>query len=209
MGKLIDKYDVIVRVNNALPLLKSMYKDIGSRTDVWYSSCYYGDAEHRNRAVLDPLLAKDCKFLVSSYPPVRGYKAQVNKFFRDCAAKGVGVTVPYPDFQYIYLKVALGGGHKRPTTGLSAIYDIIQMHPKELLVTGFTSCIPTVGDKAYSGGYREPTGQTWQSASRTMNSMVHSTNSEREVMLELINGHKNVHFDKIFEEALKKEGNNE
>ena len=35
-GEMIDKYDVIVRMNLASPVPPERYKDIGSRTDVLY-----------------------------------------------------------------------------------------------------------------------------------------------------------------------------
>lgn len=40
MGEEIDNYDVVVRINNSLPIPKTLEKDLGSRTDILYHGLF-------------------------------------------------------------------------------------------------------------------------------------------------------------------------
>ena len=38
MGRIINSFDIIVRLNRSLPIKRELYNDIGSRTDILYNS---------------------------------------------------------------------------------------------------------------------------------------------------------------------------
>jgi len=67
---LIDSYDVVVRLNRALPVPEHLKKDVGTRTDVLYN-CMNPSNECGGRIDVDFLLKSGVKFLVSPYAPIQ------------------------------------------------------------------------------------------------------------------------------------------
>ena len=69
-GSLIDKFDIIIRLNKALPIPKKLMCDIGSRTDIIYNGLNTTDFPGQN--ILDTNFYKQngVKFVVSPYPLV-------------------------------------------------------------------------------------------------------------------------------------------
>lgn len=130
-GSLIDKFDVVIRLNKALPIPKKLMCDIGSRTDIVYNALNTTDFPGQN--ILDTNFYKQngVKFVVSPYP-------LVNVFFND-----IMNYIQRYQFDIPFRTVDTGKYNKftqqiktRPYTGTSAIMDILSFNIKALYITG-------------------------------------------------------------------------
>lgn len=136
-GDLIDGHDVVVRLNHALPVPEDMAEDIGTRTDVLYSTL------KRKSLLQNPQwLRTHLKAVVCPYGPVEPF----DRYMRQCKAD---FLCPYDEFQYHVLESLLG---VRPTIGFSAILHLMSLPLATLHVTGITFFRRTEGN---DGGYHE------------------------------------------------------
>jgi hypothetical protein len=130
-GSLIDKFDIIIRLNKALPIPKKLMHDIGSRTDIIYNALNTTDFPGQN--ILDTNFYKQngVKFVVSPYP-------LANVFFND-----IMNYIQRYQFDIPFRTVDTGKYNKftqqiktRPYTGTSAIMDMLSFNIKALYITG-------------------------------------------------------------------------
>jgi hypothetical protein len=138
-GELIDSYDIVVRLNVALPIVHGAEEDIGSRTDILYHAL----AERSGRDIA-PLVAEwGLRYVCSSYPNCRWY-TQININYLN-----KHVSTP----TRIYRKATYRRLHRNlqgtANTGLMAIFDLLSFDINELFVVGFS-----FEDGVYSGKSR-------------------------------------------------------
>jgi hypothetical protein len=67
-GPVIDKFDLVVRLNKALPLPENLKNDIGSRTDIIYNSLNTIDYPGENNLSTRLYKKHNVQFVCSSYP---------------------------------------------------------------------------------------------------------------------------------------------
>lgn len=145
--EVIDSYDVVVRLNKALPLPQTLVDDIGTRTDVLYN-CMNPSPECGGEISVDILEANGVKFLVAPYPPTKGYRFgdDINNYLRKngqrvpgeaCAGATGGGKIPFCYFDQKFFKELLKK-IKLPNTGINAILDLLSFDISELYITGFT-----------------------------------------------------------------------
>ena len=131
-GTIIDKFDLIVRLNKSIPLPSSLKNDIGSKTDIVYNSLNISDFPGENK--LSPALYKKygVKFVCGSYP-------FNHKIFHDDIANYVykyKFELPFKvmdDLKFRNFERHLG---TRPYTGTCAIMDLLSYPIKYLYITG-------------------------------------------------------------------------
>ena len=131
-GNIIDKFDLVVRLNKSLPLPISLKSDIGSKTDIIYNSLNTTDFPGQNN--LNPKLYKKygVKYVCSSYP-------FNNNIFHDDITNYVHrykFELPLKvmnDLKFRNFEKSLG---TRPYTGTCAIMDLLSYPIKYLYVTG-------------------------------------------------------------------------
>jgi len=133
----IESFDVVVRVNEALPIAEVIKPDVGARTDILYHCML----EKRGRDFAALVDSWNLKFLCSAFPNTRWYVKQNLDFLKR------GVSCPYrilplPTWKKLFKKLK----STTPNTGTTAIYDLLDHDIKELYVTGFTF---------YKGGYSQ------------------------------------------------------
>jgi hypothetical protein len=133
--ELIDGYDVVVRLNKALPLKAGLLDDVGTRTDVLYN-CMNPSPECGDKIDEEMLHENGVKFLVSPYPPLRNakyrFKRDIDFFLKK--RKGI-VKFCWMDEHYFERLMRI---MQVPNTGICAILDILTVDIKELYITGFT-----------------------------------------------------------------------
>lgn len=138
-GKLIDSYDVVVRLNKALPVSKSMTEDIGSRTDILYN-CMNPSDECGGIIPIGLLQKLNVKFVVGAYPPLERVgqtklriKSDNLEFFQK--SKKNFRNFCYTDKNYFLNMWKI---MKLPNTGTMTILDLLRFEIKELYITGIT-----------------------------------------------------------------------
>lgn len=157
----IDSHDVVVRISNY-----KLYEETGLRTDVHYS--FYGTSIKKSR---DELIADGVYLCMCKCPNSK----PINSPWHERHGKSKGV-----DYRYIYQdrknwwfcptyiptddeflsQFDLLGGHV-PTTGFSAILDILSYNPESVYLTGFdffTSKVHNVDENWRKNNPSDPIG---------------------------------------------------
>ena len=131
-GSVIDKFDLIVRLNKSIPIPTKLKDDIGSRTDIIYNSLNTTDFPGQNN--LNPRLYKKngIKFVCSSYP-------FNHNIFHDDISKYVykyKFELPLKVMDDLKFKKFENMLNTRPYTGTCAIMDLLSYPIKYLYITG-------------------------------------------------------------------------
>jgi len=131
-GDVIDKFDIIVRLNKSLPLPAGLKKDIGSRTDIVYNSLNTTDFPGENN--LNPRLYKKygVSFMCSSYP----FNHQIFKQDILNYVYKYKFEIPLKVMEDSKFKNFENALHTRPFTGTCAIMDLLSYPIKYLYITG-------------------------------------------------------------------------
>ena len=131
-GDVIDKFDLVVRLNKSIPLPISLKDDIGSRTDIIYNSLNTKDFPGENK--LNPKLHKKygISYVCSPYP----FNNSI--FHDDIADYAYKYKFELPlkvmnDYKFRNFEKMLG---TRPYTGTCAIMDLLSYPIKYLYITG-------------------------------------------------------------------------
>ena len=131
LGKFINDFDIIVRLNKSLPIPKKMYPHIGNRTDILYNSLNTIDYPGENNFNPHFLKKNNVIYLRCPYPPISPFTRDIKSFY----IKNKNII----DFGHIntnyYMKLENGLG-TRPYTGTCAIVDLLKYDIKELFVMG-------------------------------------------------------------------------
>ncbi len=133
---LIESYDVIVRVNEALPIPPGHEEDVGTRTDVLYH-CMVEEGGRDFAALVD---GWNLEFLCSAFPNRRWYvknNLDILKRNIECAYRILPISV---------WRVLVRQLRSTSNTGTTAMLDLLNHDIDELYITGFTF---------YQGGYSQ------------------------------------------------------
>lgn len=132
----LENFDVIVRLNKAVPVPADLFEDIGTRTDVLYN-CMNPSQECGGFIDIDLLHKHKVKFLVAPYCEYKEYR--FGNDVLDFAERNLKSNAPI-SFCHIdkTLFARLMEIMKLPNTGINAIIDVLQHDIKELYITGLT-----------------------------------------------------------------------
>jgi len=157
----IDGHDVVVRVNNY-----KLFPETGARTDVFYS--YFGRSIkkpaielRRDGVSLCMCKCPNAKFMESDWHRQAGRSSGVDfrGFYRERAAWWFCDTY-VPSIEEFMAHFDLLGGHV-PTTGFSALLDVLSYDPAHVYLTGFdffSSKIHNVNERWTKGDPTDPIG---------------------------------------------------
>ena len=130
-GKLIDQFDLTVRLNKSLPLNKRMSVDIGCRTDILYNSLNTTDFPGENNVNVSFFMANNIKFLCCSYPLIKPFDTDILNYIKKSKFK-----IPFRCLSQQLLYNMETKMNTRPYTGICAIVDLLQYDIKILYITG-------------------------------------------------------------------------
>ncbi len=129
LGEYIDSFDVIVRVNHALPI--EYPEDYGSRTTVLYHILSRRNHESTGKLTVskEEVDSWDCEWVVSRHALRSGRINRVGPYLQ-------GRKWTAMDHEFFF-KVRKEVGRLSPNTGVSAIAHLLQSDLKSLHVIGF------------------------------------------------------------------------
>lgn len=138
-GEIIDNYDVVVRLNKALPIPEDLSQDIGTRTDILYN-CMNPSEECGGKISISTLNRSNCQFLVGAYPPLERMGSTKIRTRKDNLTFYQKYNSTYSNFCYTDLNYfrKLWKNMKMPNTGVMTILDLLRFDIKELYITGIT-----------------------------------------------------------------------
>jgi hypothetical protein len=201
LGEFIEGFDVIVRVNRGPFLIadEQWKKDIGSRTDVLFS---YDNLAKYDAAVGDKIFKLMVEQKVKHLIIVKlwhkadgGYIYQFLKNFYKKLSKDLKIYFYNKEQRKKILKLYNGN---IPTTGLAAIYAILQSEAKECYITGFTFF-----KTEYMAGYRDNAKSKEHVLKYINEAGLHNIDVEWKLFKEMYNsGNYNIVLDKFLQAVI-------
>lgn len=158
---LVDSHDVVLRVNNY-----KLFPATGFRTDIFYS--FFGRSIRKNPAQLKRDGVKlcmckcpDAKFIESAWHEQHGKANGVDfrYIYKERAPWWFG-DVYVPSVAEFMAHFKLLGNHV-PTTGFSALLDVLSYEPKHVYLTGFdffSSGLHNVNERWRKANHDDPIG---------------------------------------------------
>ena len=184
-GKIIDSYDVVIRVNNFINIDDSLFKNFGKRIDILFTSLWY-DLRATNCHEEAYSKEKINKSLLIYYQ-----NGRLRKLFFSFFLTNDNITIceqPKKNSDEL-LKLI-----EHPTTGMIAIFECLKCSPEELYITGFTFG----GDKKHKS-YVDKYYKFWTPEKKVVNEKgfagIHNVSSEFDLIKKLIKNNKNFVLD--------------
>jgi hypothetical protein len=145
-GQLIDSYDLVVRVNDSVPIPEDLKSDIGTRCDILYSSMA-PQFRVTHKRMVQPLIDVGVKVICRPTPlklrPIQ--QVSLTSYdvtrWRDRLVESLE-DAPLPlrvindEVSYIHHLIGMKGG-KLPLTGFAAIWDLLSFAMTEIFMIGF------------------------------------------------------------------------
>lgn len=160
LGKYIDDFDVVVRVNKGVEIIDQQYEFVGRRTDVLFHSFYMRNNDITTSPIAIDLWKKNnvIKLIFAHNYFCSDYSMQNLLYFLSISKKQYLFSqVPKQMFYENHKAVYPANG---PTTGFVAINTVFNCQPKELYITGFTFS-KTPNNKLYRDITREQLDKMW------------------------------------------------
>lgn len=165
-GEEIDSYDIIVRINKALPIPENLKSDIGSKTNVLFN-CLNTSPDNGGYLHI-PMLIQELDWIASPYAAIRPFDEDIRRFNNQLSGR-LPFFVPETSW---YLNIANEMG-TRPNSGVLAILNCVNFEPSELYITGFTF---------FKGGYYKEYRQL--NEQQVMSRMAQHGNHKQEPQIE-------------------------
>lgn len=205
-GKLIDSYDIVIRINRGHRMTKNT-KKYGSRTDILYH-CVNQGFEYGGKLLNDDI--KNIKHIRFCYPII--FNNEDNSFYHrasyfDYINLNLENINKSDKYSIISKKKYLDFENKlktRPNSGTLAIWDLLHYEIKELYITGFT-LFKTNYDKLYRDKVFGKSKNTGQSALDEMKKYgTHDQDKIKSYYKEKLLNNNKIKLDKIFIDILNK-----
>lgn len=131
-GKLIDKFDIVVRLNKSLPLPENLAEDIGTKTTVLYNSLNTTDFPGENKFQSNFLKKHNIQYLCCPYP-------LENDFFKNDILNYIKRNkfgMPFKTINNKLYKSVENSIRTRPFTGTCAICELLSYNIKYIYISG-------------------------------------------------------------------------
>ena len=184
-GKIIDSFDIVIRINNFINTDESLYNNYGKRMDVLITSLWH---DFRNTYCHKESYSEENidKPLLIYYQ-----NGRLKKLFISFFLTNDNITIceqPKRNLDEL-LKLI-----KNPTTGMIAVFECLKCSPEELYITGFTFG----GDKKHKS-YVDKYYKFWTPEKKLVNEKgfagIHNVSSEFDLIKKLIKNNKNFVLD--------------
>lgn len=197
---LIESYDVVVRLNHALPVPDSMQQDIGSRTDVLYSTV-------KKKSILQDfeMLNQLVRWIVCPYANVKPFDKYMHEFDDATLNFNLPFVCAYDKEQYKSIESSMG---TRPMISLSAIQHLLFCEASEIHITGLTFGMATSGNKGgYYEDYKNKNDYKGEATEKEVVAIidrcgVHDIQKHVEYLRQLMTSHPHITCDKAMKEVI-------
>ena len=131
LGKTIDSFDIVCRINSSYIIKPELIKDYGSKCDVLLSTCNptLCDAIKNNIQYLS-----NCKLIIN---PTKTYHTGETKTTEELVNKVTNQKIKFFQVPEIWYKTQIYK-YKTLNTGLLSIIFLLEQNPKELFIAGFS-----------------------------------------------------------------------
>jgi hypothetical protein len=195
-GKLIDSYDIVIRVKKGYPIKDHLKKNLGEKLDIL---CTHLKLSQNNldQESLKQIYKSECRLIYMPYPiTVDPFKRFYNNF------------VPYyknflmENNKLLNRMIEVDTGQEEiynkhskkmnttPTTGIAMILDLLECDYKELFITGFTFRLD-----GYYEDYKTKEEDKESYIRTFVTRQIHNTNNEANYLKPLLLNKNNIKLD--------------
>ena len=206
LGKEIDDHDIVVRINRGIESIDTYSKDIGTKTDVYYS-CLIERAQQTGVLNIDDLKNKyKIKHIVA--PPesnMKGisFETKFHSLVDKEKIKNINDIIPVTIVDHQFHTLLAEKVKCKPNTGFMAIYDLLRMNPSSLSIYGFSFYLDGFLPGQKSGVEQEKNCSEQEFADMAFNSKRHIQKNMWEYAKTTLLKNKNVILDNNLESILK------
>lgn len=191
LGHYIDSFDIIVRINHALPISNKI--DYGERTDILYHILSHRskDGIHKDLVTKDEIKMwkkEGLKYLVSRHS---FHSRRVQSLLKDLSIIG---WIPLRQNFYDGIKNQIS--NKNPNTGVIAIMHLLRLKPESVNVIGF--------DFYRSGVYKGYGDIKEGECADTVNSQWHDNQAQIDYLKKVLRTERRLFIDDALKEILYK-----
>ena len=198
-GKVIDSYDVVVRLNNGYTFCDKYGVDIGTRNDIIYQTAI----PKLGRGTTMPIetLQDNVKWVCCSFPDEK-HREKICNFIKHVDNR-IPIHIMDKD-RWGVLASSIGEqvekGSIPPTTGLAAIFDLLDYDIEKLYITGFTFFkVKKKRERVYYRGYSEnPANETPSNLKDTK----HNFKAELRYFKKFVKGDDRVDYDDVLKKVV-------
>ena len=133
-GKIIDEYDIVVRLNKGWNVSEELQKDYGKKTTIRYH-CMMEHESNGGKYEIENMQSKGVKWLASQFPYNLDYFHNDNKKFRDLNKDRINFHVPADILYHLNLHEMM---QTRANVATSAVFDLINYDIKNLHLSGIS-----------------------------------------------------------------------
>lgn len=191
-GDIIDKFDIVVRLNKSLPLPKDMKNDIGTKTSILYNSLNVSDFPGQNKFSNRFLKEHQIQFLSCPYP------VEIELFRNDILnyIKRNNFGIPFKTMDLNSYKSLERSIQTRPFTGTCAIVDLLSYDLKLLYITGL--------DFYTTKYYKKYRMISDQQQLNTQNNIIHKSTPQLNLLKHISLFDQRVYIDNYLDQLLYK-----
>lgn len=202
-GKLIDSYDIVIRIKKGFPVQEYLKKNLGSKTDIL---CSHLKLPQNNLEFCDliKLHKSNCKMIYMPYPITiapfdkfyTNFINHYNKFLTSFKiSNSIEISYNYNNYDYFQLCEEMD---TTPTTGIAMIIELLKHNFKELFITGFTFRLD-----GYYSDYKTKEEDKESYIRTFINRQIHNTANEAKYLKPLLLNKDNIVLDDKLYEILK------
>lgn len=176
-GTYIDDFDLVVRVNKAVHVMKSEDAPfLGKKTDVLFHSFY--ENEYSGGGPIDRELfsTRGVKYLVNPYRNLKGFIVHLNFYKRHLAAEKT-FFLDSPNYRLLDKEM----NSWTPTVGMASLSSILNSNCAEVFITGFTFF-----KTPYALGYRDHLRSSEENSAHIKKQGLHNPDLEFEIFQDLL-----------------------
>lgn len=209
LGEFIDSYDVVVRINDSVPIPEDLLNDVGTRCDILYSSIAPQFRVTKER-LYQPLLDAGVKVIVRPTPlkmdkiqEIKLSSHNVTYWYErlEKALEDVDLAVRVVK-EEPYRTHTIKTNGKLPLTGFASLWDLLEFDIAEVYMIGFNFFIGGSYQQYYANPKSENQKEAWVEGTGLYRGRYHIVAPQIRYLKELIKKDDRIHYDKILKNVL-------
>lgn len=208
-GEFIDSYDVVVRINDSIPLPEGLEKDIGTKCDILYSSLA-PQFRLTKEKLYQPLLDAGVKVVVRPTPLKMGRIDEIKLSSHNVSYWYERLVTALEDVDLAvrvvgrepYRTHTIRTNGKLPLTGFASLWDLLEFDITEMYMIGFNFFVGGSYEQYHANPKSENQKEAWKEGTGLYKGRYHVVAPQIRYLKELIKKDDRIKYDKTLEYVL-------
>lgn len=205
----IHSYDLVVRINDSVPVPDGLEEDIGTRCDILYSSLAPQFRVTKDK-LYQPLLDAGVKVICRPTPlkmpridEIRLSSHDVTYWYDrlETALEGVDIGVRIVG-QEPYRRHTINTNGKLPLTGFASLWDLLEFDIEEVYMIGFNFFVGGSYEQYHANPKSKNQIEAWKEGTGLYRGRYHIVAPQIRYLKELIKKDSRINYDKTLKDVL-------